>query len=415
MYDSLLTPARVNPLLVHAAERRISLDGDWRFALDPDERGQAERWFARPECLPGVIQVPSCWQGQGFGGDGEDVLWDFQLRARTFRATYAGSGWYARAFTLPDAWQGQRIRLNFGGAHPSADVWLNGERLGENDMPFVPFAFDITALARWGSENIVVARVHEHHRIFGMAFNWQGNWSGLYRGVEVTATGTADLQQCALYADARAGCLRVDVGSAVEGAELRVLVRPTDDERTVVTQAFPVPANGRLVIPVPSPHRWSPDSPFLYRVDLELAHGEELLDAMSERTGFVTLGTAGKAMLINDEPYYWRGTGDFVLCPETGCPDTDRARWRRKLRTLRDYGYNYVRCQSYAYCPEYYDIADEVGLLVQSEMGMLGAWGGSSIMHAYQWPKPTPDNYPVLKRQWDTVVRRDTHHPSANL
>ena len=36
-------------------------------------------------------------------------------------------------------------------------------------------------------------------------------------------------------------------------------------------------------------------------------------------------------------------------------------------------------------------------------------------MHVYQWPKPTPDNYPVLKRQWDLVVQRDVHHPSANL
>ena len=82
---------------------------------------------------------------------------------------------------------------------------------------------------------------------------------------------------------------------------------------------------------------------------------------------------------------------------------------------MRDYGYNYVRCQSYVYGPEYYDIADEVGLLVQSEMGMLGAWGGMSPMHVYQWPKPTPDNYPLLKRQWDLVVRRDVNHPSANL
>jgi len=48
-------------------------------------------------------------------------------------------------------------------------------------------------------------------------------------------------------------------------------------------------------------------------------------------------------------------------------------------------------------------------------MGMLGPWGGHSVWHAYQWPRPTPDNYPVLKRQWNLSVLRDVNHPSAGL
>ena len=67
------------------------------------------------------------------------------------------------------------------------------------------------------------------------------------------------------------------------------------------------------------------------------------------------------------------------------------------------------------YPPEYFDAADEVGLLIQSEMGLLGAWGGLSPWHGYAWPPPTPDNYPALRRQWDLIVERDVNHPSANL
>jgi len=414
-----ILPARVNPLWHHHAERRVSLDGAWQFALDPEDRGCAERWFARPDCLRETIQVPGCWQGQGFGDDSTDLLWDFQIRARTFRATYTGTGWYAQTFRVPTTWEGARIWLNFGGVHPSADIWLNGERVGGHDLPFVPFAFDITPLLNRSGENTLVVRVHERHREFGMAFNWQGNWSGLYRGVELTATGETYLQQCLLYADARAACLRMAVapgGAALpEALLLRVAVQSVDGGTPAALHEIPLPADGRLAIPMPDLRLWSPDTPALYRVDVSLVQGEEILDAFSEQTGFVSLQTVGKQFRINDEPYYLRGTGDFLSCPETGCPDTDRTRWRRKLQALRDYGYNYVRCQSYVYGPEYYDTADEVGLLIQSEMGMLGAWGGASPLHVYQWPKPTPDNYPVLKRQWDLVVRRDVHHPSANL
>ncbi len=412
-------PARVNPLWRHTDELRMGLDGSWAFALDPDDRGLGEAWYRTPERFDQNVQVPGSWQGQGLGHDGDDVVWDFQLRARVFRATYAGTGWYARRFVVPDTWRGRRVWLNFGGVHPCAQVWVNGRPVGEHDLPFVPFAFDITHCLCPGRDNDLVVRVSEHHREFGLAYSWQGNWSGLYRGVELTATGAAWLQDVLIRPDARAETLRLHLtlGGQTTGSppRVRVALASAGGDGPPVAAEIPWPVDGWIALPVPAPARWSPDSPRLYRVDLALVDAAGTLDARCERTGFVTFDPVGKHLRINDEPYYLRGSGDFLSCPETGCPDWDRDRWRRRLGALRDYGYNYVRCQSYVYGPEYYDVADEVGLLVQSEMGLLGAWGGMSPMHVYQWPKPTPDNYPILKQQWDLVVRRDAHHPSAAI
>ncbi len=406
-------PARVNPLLVHAAERRERLRGGWRFRLDPAERGVAERWFADPGALGEAIDVPGSWQGQGFGGDGTDTVWDFNLSARTLRATYTGTGWYGRVVTVPAAWEGQRIWIHFGGVHPSAEVWLDGVRLGEHGLPFVPFGFEITPLVRPGAAHYLAVRVHEADRLYGFAYNFQGHWSGLYRDVELTAAGPVRLEGLALYPDAEAGVLTVDAvlnGCTDAPLALRVAVEGGPAAEFPVTGA-----EGRYTLEMPDPRRWSPDAPNLYRVDAALVQGDTVLDAQSERVGFVTLATAGKHILINGDPYYLRGTGDFLSCPETGCPDTDRDRWRRKLQTLRDYGYNYVRCQSYVYGPEYYDAADEVGLLVQSEMGMLGGWGGNTPWHVYAWPPPAPQYRAHLRAQWHAVVRRDVNHPSALL
>ncbi|MFA6110394.1 MAG: sugar-binding domain-containing protein [Candidatus Latescibacterota bacterium] len=414
-----ILPARVNPLWFHPDEERLSLDGTWQFSLDPEDHGLAERWYADPDRLRQTVQVPGSWQGQGLGHDGKDQVWDFQIRARVFRATYTGTGWYARAFAVPAAWASRRVWLNLGGVHPSAEVWVNGVRVGEHDLPFVPFAFDVTSCLHWGRDNTLVVRVHERHREFGLAFSWQGNWSGLYRGVELTATGSTWLHECRLTTDLRTSALHLALALGGQRPSkaplLQVTVRPAEGGPPVASCERPLPDDGQVSIPVPALKPWSPDAPHLYRVDLALVQDGRTLDALSERTGFVALATAGKQIRVNDQPYYLRGSGDFLSCPETGCPDPDRERWRRRLRALREYGYNYVRCQSYVYGPEYYEAADEVGLLVQSEMGMLGAWGGTSPMHVYQWPKPTPDNYPVLKRQWDLVVRRDAHHPSAGI
>ncbi len=415
------SPVRVNPVLLHPEELRLKLDGEWRFRLDPEEKGLAEGWYADPSRFTGTIRVPGCWQGQGFGGDGLDVVWDFEFAARTLRATYKGTGWYAKRFELPAQWQGKRLWLNFGGVHPSAEVWLNGARVGENTLPFVPFGFEVTDVARWGVANVLTVRVHEQNREFGMSFNWVGNWSGLYRGVEVTATGENYLDRLWLHPDVERGRLRIKAGvggppDSHTALSLKVSLALREPNSPAATRTFPLDgSDAEFEMALASPKPWSPDSPSLYRVDVALRRGEVTLDALSERTGFVKFSTAGKRIQINGEPYYLRGSGDFVSCPETGAPDTDRERWRRKLRALRDYGYNYVRCQSYLYPPEYFDVADEVGLIVQSEMGMLGAFSGHSLWHVYQWPKPTPDNYPILKRQWDLSVMRDVNHPSANL
>lgn len=414
-----LTPVRVNPVLRHTAERRVSLSGQWRFRLDPEDAGLAERWFERPEALTDPIVVPGCWQGQGFGHDGEDTIADFRLQTRVFRATYKGTGWYGREFEVPAAWRAERIWLNFGGAHPSAEVWVNGTRLGDNDLPFVPFAFEITDALRWSESNILVVRVHERNRIFGHIFNWEGNWSGLYRDVELTATGACFLESCAIYPDADSGIMRFRApfeGEADAGLSLQASAAPIGTEAPPCALETPVrDQEAEFTLEIPSPRLWCPETPELYRVDLTLRRGREILDAWSERVGFVTLTADGQQLCINHQPYYWRGSGDHLASPETGCPDTDRDRWRRKLGVLREYGYIYVRCPAFVYTPEYFDAADEVGLLIQSEPGGIGPWGGHSPWHAYSWPKPTPDNYPIMRRQWELCVRRDVNHPSANL
>ena len=106
MTKGTISPVRVNPVLTHPGERRISLDGQWRLRLDPEEKGLAEKWYAQPEALTDPIVVPGCWQGQGYGDASNDTVWDFHFQVRTFQATYKGTGWYSKVFDTPSDWQG---------------------------------------------------------------------------------------------------------------------------------------------------------------------------------------------------------------------------------------------------------------------------------------------------------------------
>jgi len=94
MYSPERSVVRVNPALRHKYERFICLDDKWQFSLDPDDIGLEQRWFEKPDVMKDTIQVPGCWQGQGFGNDDLDEIWDFKIKARVFRATYQGTAWY---------------------------------------------------------------------------------------------------------------------------------------------------------------------------------------------------------------------------------------------------------------------------------------------------------------------------------
>jgi hypothetical protein len=410
-------PVEVNPVLVHPDQRRLSLDGEWEFQLDPEDEG-VDRGWQSSESFDNRIQVPGCWQGQGFGGDGTDTVWDFRLHVRTFRATYEGTGWYGKTFEVPDNWEGSRIWINFGGVHPSAEIWLNGRKIGDHSGPFVPFGFEVTDLLEYDRGNRLCVRVFEGDRWLGHAYNWQGYWSGLYRSVELSATGNSWLERLWLYPELSSESLKVRIlgGEADGRAEIGIKVI-SPDGGVVANERVALGPEGEtlLSIPIESPVPWSPESPELYRVDAEMVVDGVVSDSMSTRMGFVELSTSGKHFMVNGEPYYIRGTGDFCSCPETGSPDFDRDRWRKKLATLRRFGYNQVRCQSYVPTPEYLDAADEVGLIVQLEMGMLGGWAGQNPWHRYAWPQPSPTYYPKLKQHWNLTVMRDVNHPSAAI
>ena len=437
MYSPERTPVRVNPALRHPDEHFMCLDGKWQFSLDADDVGIEQRWFEKPEILKDTIRVPGCWQGQGYGNDGLEEIWDFKIKARVFQATYQGTAWYGYNFRVPEDWGNQRVWLNFGGVHPSADVFLNGPQIGSHSGPFVPFGYDVTPHMKLNEDNFLAVRVHERDRYLGFAYNWAGCWSGLYRSVELSTTGSSWIERCWIHPSLEREKLNfiIQIEHAIipsEPLSLAVSVSDALPSTGVETPAYeqelpsihqeqPVEVISNTTflnfsVPVPEAKPWSPDNPHLYRVDVSLRRNKETLDALSERVGFVSFSISGKQIIINGKPTYLRGAGgEFNVNPDTGSPNPERETWVKRLQLARSYGFNYTRFQSTVPCPEYFDAADEVGLIVQGEMGMLGAWHGSGRALAYAYPWPTPEFYSALKWQWEKTVMRDANHPSAAI
>ena len=112
----------------------VSLDGKWDFRLDPQDAGRSEQWFTKQVAFTNSILVPGAWQAQGYGKDGDKL-----------RHNYEGKAWYKRQVRLPKAAPGQRLFLCIGGVHRAAEIWVNGDRLGQHVGYLSPFEFELTS------------------------------------------------------------------------------------------------------------------------------------------------------------------------------------------------------------------------------------------------------------------------------
>lgn len=383
--------ARVNPVLPSPTRSPLSLDGAWEFKLDPADVGRAEGWAAGGPAFPDKIQVPGCWEAQGFGGPGEGR--GYEDKPIRLQGSYQGPAWFRKTVSVPAAWAGRRIWLNFGGVHPAADVWCNGVFLGTHDMYFLPFGFDVTDLVKPGGPATVLVRIDNRRRITEGCFNYMWQWGGIHRSVVLEATAAVSVAHATIRPDLDRRVVEVAVelehaGPLPAGLLIEAEARLLGSDAAAAVGRGGAKVSGSKVglqLPVADVRAWSPESPRLYRLDLRLSRGPELLDTWSERFGFCKREVRGNAVFINDRKVFLRAYGNDCVYPLTMAPPASRAEELWRFQRARDFGFNYVRNHTWIPLAEYFDAADEAGIMVQPELpaGPISAPQLQAIMDHY--------------------------------
>jgi beta-galactosidase/beta-glucuronidase len=169
---------------------------------------------------------------------------------------------------------------------------------------------------------------------------------------------------------------------------------------------------------VPNLRPWSPEDPYLYRLEATLLDANGPLDRTTAVAGFRTLVTDERAgnFLLNGRAYFLRGCGYDSLEPIHGSPPPDKRVYVERLRNLKQYGFNAVRFLSHTPLREFFEAADEVGFLVQTE----GEWflGGTPMapetaaLFTAQVPRMIGQvsaivgHPPAGKTEWGRLARR---------
>lgn len=388
-----LGPSQVRP--------RVDLNGTWQFRMDPDGKGEAGRWFELEGDYPDKIQVPGNWQAQGFGPPRGHLRNDYQ-----------GKAWYRRSVTVPGDWAGRRIWVHLGGTSNTAVVYVNGKRVGQVEGFQTPYEFDATSAVQPGAVNTIACCVDSTGVAPVGMFNFIGRWGGLYREAFLEARSDPAIDDLFVIPDVanRTASVRVVLrrsgGAAAWEGNLTARIVPATGGgaewcgnapvRFAAGSAESEPAIMEVKLEAMRP--WSPEDPFLYAVEVTLAAQGRTLDVVRDRFGMrqFTVGDGG-VLLLNGQPYFIRGLGDDTVEVLTGTQPPDKRIYVERLSLAKRYGFNGIRFLSHVPIREYFEAADEVGMLILGE---------GEIYH-----KPK-EAIPLLKKQVARIARAYRNHPS---
>ena len=148
----------------------ISLDGEWRFALDRTDAGVNEKWFTKN--LPDKIQLPGILQAQGYGDDiSTDTPWVLTLGDAWWKIQpanlrdhfsqpghvevpflsqppkhYLGAAWYQHDIEIPTNWSGKHFTFFLERAHWQSTVWVDDKEFSANNSLVAPHITDLGVL-----------------------------------------------------------------------------------------------------------------------------------------------------------------------------------------------------------------------------------------------------------------------------
>lgn len=398
---------------------RLTLDGIWAFALDPDSAGRAERWPTRRLPGRGDMAVPASFN---------DIVADAAMR------DYVGDLWYQRFVDVPTAWGGQRIVLHFGSATHRATVWVDGTEVVRHEGGYTPFEADVTDLVSPGSRSLLTVCVNNELSFTtippGVLVDtpagsrqryWHDffNYAGLHRTVWLCAVPTVRLDDVTVVTGLDAGTGTVNWSATVTGGdgqtEVRVVLRDEDG----ATRAAGQGGAGTLV--VPDVHPWHPGEGYLYELTLEVTSAGLVVDTYRLDVGIRTVEVRGTEFLINGEPFYFKGFGKHEDLAVIGKGHND-AFLVHDFRLMQWIGANSFRTSHYPYAEEVLSYADRHGIVVIDETAAVGLnMGlGGGIFGSQGYVTFSPDTINDRTREVHAqaireLIARDKNHPSVVL
>jgi len=425
------------PRLEGKAAMDVSLDGKW--LLKPLQETPASPVDASASDADWhVVNVPSFWNvivwwiynQVSLSFEHEETR---RCEEQTFDWRNTKTVFYRKWLEVPGDWAGYRVTVDFNAVASACVVYCNGVEVGRNLGMFRPFSVDLTKQIRPG-KNLLALMVNNGAedssagpaKIEGIAVTmavtsdmlkgiprdiYVGPYGGIWQGVNLHVSRDVriddiwprtELDKLDLVISAKGSC------SSLKGASARVRVTDKNGKALVdstvpwkpgVTEQDSESLHvcfGKL-----KPKLWSPDSPNLYTLAVDILSGGRVLDSQKCKIGFRTFETSGSQLLLNGKPYRLLGAN---MAPH-GLKPNDRELARKFTALMKQGNQNATRTVCSPYPEVWLDEADAQGIAVSLE----GTW---SWLMLFQSEIPSDENLQIWKSEWLDLMKKLRKHPS---
>ena len=349
---------------------KVALKSGWKFIASDSLTGAEVTTFN--DATWSSVSVPHTW----------DTV--------TGVTTHTNS-WYRTHFTVAPADPQDRVYVYFEGVFQVADVYVNGQRLGQHRGGYTRFIFDATAAVKIGSDNVLAVKVSSascSDCLPDGTPRLNKGYGGIYRNAWLLTTNkihvaTTDYASSGVYVSAS----NVSAASATVNAKILLTNNASTDQtltvKSVITDrlgAAALTTQNKVTVKagattstthtgtVQQPTRWAPGNPYLYDVQVTVSVGGVLVDSVAEHIGFRSYQLTATDFTLNGVSTRLRG-----VCKHQETEHHVSAVGEDELvadwDNLVDLGVNYVRLVHYPHAQVEYDLADQRGIMVWSENG----------------------------------------------
>ena len=396
-----------------AAQRTVeNLNFGWEFRAGTDD---STSW--RKISVPHDFQIEQPWVEPGADEkpDDSDVAANIRSRLSSRGFKEMGQGYYRRHITPAETLKGQRVVLDFEGIMYTADVFLNGQRIGGTNYGYVGFEIDISDALKYGEDNLleVVADTREP----GNSRWYTGG--GLIRNVSlVTTPNDLYFNRHPLYITTRENkyvSASVEFTNRTRSQATQVHVTILDpDGQAVYDHTASLPRHRmtrheeqRIAtdVQIPNPKVWDLDTPYLYTLRAQLLREDgSVADEVSEAFGIRTI-EIGPAfgLKLNGRKVLLKGYANHHTLGALGAAAYPKA-IEKRLRLIKQFGMNHIRTSHNPYSRDFVRLCDQLGILLVDEL--YDKWTrqhtGGKVPFEQLWQSDIPE--------W---IKRDRNSPSV--
>lgn len=380
----------------------VSLNKDWDFHFAYDINNKP---------VKSTVTLPHTWDAGAIAGG--KVNYDRE------------SGIYEKALYVPAAWENKRLFLYFEGANSVASVFVNKHLVGEHHGGYTAFCLEITGFVTPGHNNAIMVQVSNAYRLDVLPLAGDFNvYGGIHRPVSLIVTSAncispLDYASPGVYLTQKVSGrqAKVKVLTLLSLLHKNALAVKTTvlnmHKKVIAATTTPLTASNRdslkQEIIIKNPHLWNGKAdPYLYSVQVQLIQNKQIIDQVDQPLGLRYCNVdANKGFFLNGRYLELHGVG-FHEDVEGKGSALDTADYNTDMQLVKEIGANALRLTHYPHGKYFYDLCDQNGIVVWSEIPLVGPGGYSGKGYI-----KSPALEQQAKQVLTEMIRQNYNHPSV--